>query len=80
MTHILELSTRIKISVDEGVMAFTGHCEYVQFNSVKPTKRVIKTYTCTCAKDAYCQQFSIYLGKDSMEIPQPQGYKKKKRW
>ena len=65
-------------SVDEGVIAFTGRCEYVQFNSAKPTKRGIKTYIRTCADDAYCQQLSIYLGKDSKKVPRPPGHKANK--
>ena len=52
-------------SIDEGTIAFTGRCSYIQYNKSKPQKRGIKTYIRTCASSAYCQQLIIYLGKDN---------------
>lgn len=51
-------------SIDESTIPFAGRCSYLQYNAAKPAKRGIKTYVRTCATSAYCQQISIYLGKN----------------
>ena len=72
LDHVQEMFPKYKHpercqSIDEGTIAFTGRCSFIQYNKSKPQKRGIKTYIRTCATTAYCQQFAIYLGKESTE-------------
>lgn len=52
-------------AVDEGLIKYSGRCNFIQYNKNKPVKRGIKLWIRADAKRAYCQQFKIYLGKGS---------------
>ena len=54
-------------SIGEGVCAFTGRCDFLQFNNMKPVQRRIKLYIHACSESGYCQAFNIYLGPGSTQ-------------
>ena len=50
-------------SIDEGMIAYKGRLNYVQYLPSKPIKRGIKVWMRCDADRAYLHKFDIYLGR-----------------
>ena len=48
------------ISIDEGLIKFTGRYDYKQFIPNKPAGEGIKTFAAACAQTGYCMKFFFY--------------------
>ena len=85
LDHLNETFPRIKHpnknqSVDEGVIAFTGCCEYVQFNSAKPTKEESRHTYIHVPKMLIVNSFLFTLVKILRKCLAPQGTKQQRWW
>ena len=52
-------------TVDEQIMKFSGHVDFLQYNIQKPVCHGLKLWLRCDADSAYCQEFEVYLGAGS---------------
>ena len=53
--------------IDEQMVKFSGRASFIQYNAAKPVKRGVKIWARCDGTTSYCQEFSIYLGKESSQ-------------